>query len=201
MELSNDFTAPSSPARLWPFLLDVERVVPCVPGAALTETIDDTHWKGTVDVRFGPVSLTFQGTVEMTERDDTAHRVALSAQGTEQKGRGRATATVVAWLEPGPDPDETTVQLRSDVTLVGPAAQLSRGLLPEVTRTLTERFATCLRERMSALEEPTAAGEAPLAESPRAPAIRPLGGIRLGLSALWARVRKALRRLFSPTAG
>jgi carbon monoxide dehydrogenase subunit G len=215
VEIENRFTVTSEPAVLWATLLDVERVAPCMPGAELTETVDDRTWKGTVKVRVGPVSLSFAGIVTIEDRDDETHRVTLRAQGMEQKGKGTANATVTSWLEP--DDAGTAVIVRADVQLTGAVAQLSRGLLPEVSRRLTDQFAECLRTTMMReAAEPTAettpvSTEAPAADRPTPPrAARdeamptstraqaaPISGIRLGLASLWSALMTILRRLFS----
>jgi carbon monoxide dehydrogenase subunit G len=100
-----------------------------LPGAELAEVIDDRTWKGQGLVKFGPVQMSFSGTVVMEERNDVAHRAKLSAKGAEQRGKGVANATVESWLELAGD-DGTTVHIRSDITITGAAAQMSRGLLP-----------------------------------------------------------------------
>ena len=127
MLIENEFRAAAPVEELWAFLLDVERIAPCMPGAELTETVDDRTWKGRVSMKFGPVAMAFAGTVVMQERDDAAHRVVLSAKGMEQKGKGAANATVTSWLEPADD-GSTVVKMRADISLTGAAAQLSRGL-------------------------------------------------------------------------
>jgi carbon monoxide dehydrogenase subunit G len=199
MEIENDFVVALPPERLWETLLDVERIVPCMPGAQLTEVVDDTHWKGKLDAKFGPVSMSFAGTVTMEERDDAAHRVVLKAKGMEQKGKGAADASVTSWLEPGPSADETTVKMRADITLSGPAAQLSRGLLPEISKKLTQQFADCLQKTMA--PEPAAAdgaGErAAAVPAVAAPSeAKPVGGIGLGVSAVWSMIVGFFKRLF-----
>jgi carbon monoxide dehydrogenase subunit G len=97
--IENDFEVPAPIDRVWAYLLDVEKVVPCMPGAELTESVDDTNWKGKVTVKVGPVSLSFAGKIGMQERDDSAHRVVLKGQGMEQRGKGAASATVTSTLE------------------------------------------------------------------------------------------------------
>jgi carbon monoxide dehydrogenase subunit G len=185
--------------RVWAHLFDVERIAPCLPGAELTEIVDERTWKGTLKTTFGPVVLTFTGTVEMQERDDAGHRLVLRARGLEQKGRGAAQALVTSWLEPGSLDHETRVRLRTDIAQSGAAAQLSRGLLPEISRKLAQRFADCLESSMAGAEAPAAPSEAgapaPAAPAPP-PAAKPVGGIRLGLSAIWAKVVNVFRRLF-----
>jgi carbon monoxide dehydrogenase subunit G len=199
MQIDNTFTVHAPIEAVWTYLLDVEKVAPCMPGAELTETIHEQAWKGKVNIAFGPMKLAFAGTVEMQERDDAARRVSLHAKGTEQKGKGAANATVTSWLEPA---DEgTLVQMRADITLTGAAAQLSRGLLPEISKKLTQQFADCLEANMNA-EAAAAAAPAPGAPAPveaAAPAAivaKPVGGIRLGIAAVWAAVVNFFKRLF-----
>jgi uncharacterized protein len=208
MLIENEFTVATPVDDLWAYLLDVERIAPCMPGAELTETIDQQHWKGKVNMKFGPVALSFAGTVEMTERDDEAHRAVLHAKGMEAKGKGAANATVTSWLEPASE-GETTVKMTADITLTGAAAQLSRGLLPEISKKLTQQFADCLEatmnaEQAAAAAPPVAPGGATTdattpAPAPAAPAPAPakhVGGIGLGLSAIWSVIKNFFRRLF-----
>ena len=159
MLIENEFTVAAPMDFLWNYLLDVEKIAPCMPGAELTEVVDDTNWKGKLNAKFGPVSMSFAGTVTIESRDDTAHRVVLSAKGMEQKGKGAANAKVTSWLEPGPADGVTTVKMEADITLTGAAAQLSRGLLPEISKKLTQTFADCLQESMAA-EQTTREGDA-----------------------------------------
>ncbi len=210
MLIENEFTVAAPQDQLWAYLLDVEKIAPCMPGAELTETVDDKNWKGKLNAKFGPVSLAFAGTVAMTERDDDAHRVVLTAKGMEQKGKGAANATVTSWLEPGPD-DKSTVKMTADITLTGAAAQLSRGLLPEISKKLTQQFADCLEASMSAEEAARAAAATPASDgapvsstetsaSPPKPAAKPVakpvGGIGLGLAAIWGIIKNFFSRLF-----
>ncbi len=206
MLIENSFEVPAPVDRLWAYLLDVERVAPCMPGAELTEVIDDRNWKGKVNMKFGPVALSFAGTVTMEERDDAAHRVVLKAQGMEQRGKGAASAGVTSWLEPGEG--KTTVKIVADITLTGTVAQLSRGLLPDVSAKLTRQFVDCLQTNMGAVEEaprpaePATGGAPPSVAAAPGPApqprvaAKPVGGIRLGLWALFRAIVRFFRELF-----
>jgi hypothetical protein len=193
MLIENGFTVARPVGEVWDYLLDVERIAPCMPGAELTETVDERTWKGKVNMKFGPVSMSFAGQVQMAERDDAAHRVVLHARGTEQKGKGAADAKVTSWLEP--DGDGTSVKMEADITLSGAAAQLSRGLLPEVTKRLTQQFADCLEANLAAAGAGEAAGDATTPSAPAA-AAAPVGGVRLGLAAIWSVIAGFFRRLF-----
>ena len=194
MLVENEFTSPAPVDRLWAYLLDVERVAPCLLGAELTETVDDRNWKGKVLMKLGPVSLSFAGSVAMDERDDVSHRVVLHAKGMEQKGKGAANAVVTSWLEPGEG--VTIVKMRADITLTGAVAQLSRGLLPDISKKLTQQFADCLQASMAASEAAVAPNGVDVAPS-RAGAI---GGFRLGAWALVRAVGRFCGRLFGQTS-
>ena len=219
MLIENEFAVAAPVDFLWEYLLDVERIAPCMPGAELTDVVDDRNWKGKLNMKFGPVSMSFAGTVTVESRDDTAHRVVLAAKGMEQKGKGAASAKVTSWLEPGNG--TTTVKMQADITLTGAAAQMSRGLIPEISKKLTQQFADCLEASMGAAEaassapsaldateggggggagsagqsppNPRSAGAAP-AVAPRSS--RPVGGIGLGLWATWSLVVGFFKRLF-----
>jgi uncharacterized protein len=236
MLIENEFNVKADSAFLWAYLLDVERITPCMPGAELTETIDERNFKGKVNMKFGPISMSFAGSVTMQDRDDDAHRVVLAAKGMEQRGKGAATAKVTSWLEPGPD-GTTTVKMQADITLTGAAAQMSRGLLPEISKKLTQQFADCLEASMSATQPPapdadvrtpeeasvaggaqppvgaptpstptpsapTPSAPTPSAPTPSAPtpsvprAAKPVGGIGLGLVAIWSIIAGFFKRLF-----
>ena len=205
MLIQNGFTVAAPSDFLWSYLLDVEKIAPCMPGAELTEIVDDHNWKGKLVSKFGPVTLTFAGTVTIESRDDVAHRVVLTAKGMEQKGKGAANAKVTSWLEPGPTEDATVVKMEADITLTGAAAQLSRGLLPEISKKLTQTFADCLQESMAAEQttrEGTAdagdAGDAGTSPAPAKPPVvaKPVGGIGLGLAAIWSIIVGFFRKLF-----
>jgi carbon monoxide dehydrogenase subunit G len=205
MLIENGFTVAASPDVVWAYLLDVEKVAPCMPGAELTETVDDQNWKGKVLMAFGPVKMSFAGTVTIDELDEQARRIRLNAKGTEQKGKGAATAKVTSWLEPTDD-GGTKVAMEADITLTGAAAQLSRGLLPEISKKLTQQFADCLQATIAA--GPQTVGEAEAGGPDATPAVaeaastpvpvaaKPVGGLRLGLTALWASIVGFVKRLF-----
>ena len=185
MRLENSFEVPAPPDAAWDLLLDVPRVVPCMPGAELTEVVDDSNWKAKIAVKLGPVSLTFGTDVKLQEADEAARRVTLFADGRELRGRGAARATVessLASVNGG-----TRVDIVTDLTLTGPAAQYGRGLVADVSSQLIGRFADCLKAQLDTAEPERA--EAAVAE-----AGRPVGALRLGLTALWRSFKRLFKR-------
>ena len=191
MELHNDFEVAAPVDAVWAYMLDVEKIAPCMPGAELTEVVDDKNWKGKVTVKVGPVSMAFVGAVVMEQRDDTAKRVVLKADGRDSRGKGSASANVTARME-GTDTG-TKVSIDTDLTITGAAAQYARGgMIEDISGRLTKEFATCLQSNIGA-----AAHDAPEGQPAAAAAARPVGGIRLGLWAFW----RAIVRFFKGLGG
>ncbi len=126
MEFDNSFEVPLPADDAWKVLMDIRRIAPCMPGAALTEVVDDRTYKGKIGVRLGPVSLTFAGTVKFEEIDDANHRARVVAQGSDAKGRGAANASATFHLEPANGGSKVLVH--TNLTLSGAVAQYGRGV-------------------------------------------------------------------------
>ena len=182
MKLENSFDVPAPPEQAWALLMDVPRIIPCMPGAKLDDTVDDSHWKATMAVKLGPISLSFITDVAREEEDVSARRAKLSAKAREARGRGNAQATIESTLTP--QHGGTRVDIITDLTLAGAVAQYGRGLVEDVSSQMVTKFADCLKKQLAASPEEAAA--AVEAQS------RPIGGLRLGFAALW----RSLVRLF-----
>jgi uncharacterized protein len=149
MRIQDEFEVRAPIAQVWDHLLDVERVAGCMPGAELTDVVDERTWKGRINVKLGPVGMSFAGTVVLEERDEDARRVALRANGREERGRGSASAVVTSRLdviEGG-----TKVSFETDLTVTGAAAQYGRGMLADISKRLTREFAECLERDLTAV--------------------------------------------------
>ena len=97
MQLENSFTVPVPVDEAWRVLLDIERIAPCMPGAALDSVTGD-DFTGRVKVKLGPINLTYQGKASLIEKDEAAHRAVIDARGKDQRGNGTAAAVVTATL-------------------------------------------------------------------------------------------------------
>ena len=86
MQLENSFEVATSRDTAWDLLMDVPRVVPCMPGAQLTETVDDSNWKAQVSVKLGPIALQFAADVARTEVDEANDRVVLTTKRASSAG-------------------------------------------------------------------------------------------------------------------
>src|SRR2546428_11107196 len=100
MRIENEFVVKAPLERVWNYVLDVERLAPWAPGAGLTEVVDERTWKGRLNVKVGPISMSFAGTVVIQEPDDQAHRAGLKAEGRGPGGRGGATPVGASRGEP-----------------------------------------------------------------------------------------------------
>ena len=138
MELSNEFTVSASIDEAFAVLTDIEKIAPCLPGAQLTE-VEGDEYRGTVKIKVGPITASFKGTASLIERDETAHRAVLKAQGRDTGGKGNANATITAVLEPAGD--GTHVKIDTDLNITGRVAQFGRGALADVSQKLIGQFA------------------------------------------------------------
>ena len=184
MKLENAFEVEAPPQAAWTLLMDVPRVIPCMPGAELAETIGDAKWKAFMKVRLGPISLNFEADVVREEADEGAGRVRLAAQARELKGRGAALATIESTL--AAFDGGTRVAIITDVGMSGAIAQYGRGMIQDVSSQLVSSFADCLQKQLTAA--PEVAHAAVAAQS------KPVGGLRLGFSALGRAIGRIFRR-------
>lgn len=159
MQLEQNFVVAAPVDRAWEVLLDLERIVPCMPGATLTSYEGD-EFTGNVRVKLGPMVMTFTGRGRFLDRDATAHRVVVEASGRDTKGAGSASARVNASLRA--DGDVTAVTVLTDLTISGRVAQLGRGMIADVSARLLDEFTTCLAGQLA----PAAAAAAGAAAAP-----------------------------------
>ena len=143
--MENEFTVEAPVEQAWETLLDLERITPCLPGAALEEESGD-EYKGTMTIRLGPVTQKYNGTVSFEETDEEARRAVLKADGKDARGQGTASATITSTLTE--EEGGTKVHVETDMHLTGRAAQFGRGVQQEVATKLINQFAECLEKKI-----------------------------------------------------
>jgi carbon monoxide dehydrogenase subunit G len=146
MLMENEFTVNAPADKVMTYLLDVEKVAKCLPGAQLTQIVDAQTYKGKMRMKMGPLDLTFVGTVNIVEMDNENGRIVMRANGMEEKGKGmaNATATVLITDQGG----STHVKLSQDLTMSGAVAQYGRGMIADVAGNMVKQFATCLSQQI-----------------------------------------------------
>jgi aerobic-type carbon monoxide dehydrogenase small subunit (CoxS/CutS family)/carbon monoxide dehydrogenase subunit G len=162
MKLQNAFTVPASIDRAWEILLDIERIVPCVPGATLSGR-DGSLYTGEMKLKLGPMLSTFAGSLEQQEVDVAAHRTTMMARANADRGQGRANATVTSVL--AAEGECTRVTVETDLSVTGPLAQFGRGVMQDVSAKLMDEFAACLASELTADTIVAPRGEASVAPS------------------------------------
>jgi carbon monoxide dehydrogenase subunit G len=184
VKLENSFEVAAPPERAWDLLMDVPRIVPCMPGATLDEVVGDSNWKATMQVKLGPIGLTFATDVERKEVDEANHRVVLGANARETRNRGRASATIESSL--APTDGGTKIHLVTDLALSGTVAQYGRGMIDDISSQMVTSFAQCLEAQLG--ESAEAAEQAVAAQA------NPVSGFSLFFGSLWRRIRRIGRR-------
>jgi uncharacterized protein len=205
-KIEENFDVEAPIEQVWAFLIDPRRVVVCLPGAELTETIDERTYAGRVRVKVGPVTATYKGTARLDEVDESAYVMRLSGEGKESAGAGSAKMAMVGRLS-ALSVGATRVQVEADIDVAGKMAQFGRGLMEDVSRQLFRQFGVSMQET---LVQPAAApalatdpsgqatrlaspaqvsNTAEIRESPppAAPAV-PLSVLSLVFKAFWSRI-------------
>ena len=203
MEFDNSFEVPLKPAEAWTVLMDIRRIAPCMPGAELTEIVDEKNYKGKVAVRLGPVALAFAGLVTFEEIDNANRTARVKAQGTDSKGRGGANATASFRVEDAAG-GGSKVLVHTDLTLSGSVAQYGRGvgMIQTTAAQIMNQFASNLKAKIAREGAATPAQQAPgqaqppSSASPAAPppAAKPISGFSLMAKVLWASILKLFGR-------
>ena len=147
MKIDYEFTVGVRVDQAWSRMLDLEKIAPCLPGAAIQEEVDDGEYEGTMKVEIGPLTVIYKGTVKFEETDETAHRAVLRATGREARGQGTASATIVSTLHD--EGDGTRVNVETNMMLTGRVAQFGRGLAQDAAKRMLDDFAVCLEREIS----------------------------------------------------
>lgn len=150
MELTERFVVPARVDRVWELFDDVPEVVTCMPGAQVTERLDDHTYKAQLAIAVGPIRPKFDVRATI-ERDDAARQGRIHVDAVDRRGGSRARAQIVYTLTPGSGADETAVELVQQVTLSGPLAQFGRtGVIEDINAQMTRQFAECLAGKLAA---------------------------------------------------
>jgi carbon monoxide dehydrogenase subunit G len=147
VKIDYKFTVGVPVDQAWSRMLDLEKIAPCLPGAAIQEELDDGEYAGTMKVEIGPITVSYKGTVKFEETDESAHRAVLQATGREARGQGTATATIVSTLRE--EGNGTRVNVETDMMLTGRVAQFGRSLAQDVAKRMLDDFAVCLEREIS----------------------------------------------------
>lgn len=202
MQLENSFQVGAAPERVFAYLLDVNKIAGCVPGAELSEVVDPSTFKGKVKVKVGPITVAYNGTARISERNDADHSATLTAEGRETTGPGSARATAQMRVESVDG--GSMVKITTDYHVAGRVAQFGRGVMEDVSRRIVNEMATCIKANLeggsapgdSPTENSPASASAPASEPAPAPAVATTATPINAFDLFWHLVALRLKRLF-----
>jgi carbon monoxide dehydrogenase subunit G len=190
VQLEKVFPMAASPETTWALLQDIEAVAGCLPGARITERIDDRHYKGTVAVKLGPANMSFRGEVEVKSVEPSTRKLHLFAKGTDSTGGSAASMDLTARVETA---DAASCKLigTSEVSVSGKAATFGSRVMGPVADQVMNQFAGNFATKLQSMQ-PAAGAASAVAQPPPASEAKPLNALALA----WAVIKDWLRSLF-----
>ena len=204
VQLERSFPMPAGADVVWRMLQDVEAVAGCMPGAKISERIDERHFKGTVSVRAGPATLLFRGDIEVMEVDPATRSLRLMGKGTDSSGTSGASMDLTASVQG--NGSSSNLLGKSEVAMSGKAAAFGGRVMNSVADQILKQFASNFATQVTALAgtaEPTQgkdASAAAIAQASASTSAAPTGGHINALALLWAVIKDWLRALFGKKA-
>jgi hypothetical protein len=145
--LKNNFTINEPIDKVWGFLSDPYQVAPCLPGAELTEKVDDRTFKGGVKIKLGPFTSQFKGEVMIEHMDAAAYEIRMVGKGKDAKGTGSASMTITGKLTATAD-GGTQMHSQSDLVISGKIAQFGSRMIEDVSKSMFHKFTESFSARI-----------------------------------------------------
>lgn len=155
VKLDKRYPVQASVEQAWAVLSDIRAVAACMPGAQITEQIDDTHYKGTVKTKIGPASMQFNGDIEVLGLDAATRSLQMLGKGAD-RGGSSASMKLSATVEAGENPGSAVLVGQATVTVSGKLAQFGSRLLVPVSDAMLAQFAEHFRAAAAAVPVPAA---------------------------------------------
>jgi uncharacterized protein len=147
LKIEKTFHVPEPVETVWHFLSDPRKVAACVPGAQITEQVDETTYKGAISVKVGPSVTNYKGEVQILRLDAQNHEIEILGKGQDVRGRGSAsmkmTGKLLALADGG-----TEVTSSSEITVVGILAQMGSRVIIEVSNVMFGEFTKNFQARL-----------------------------------------------------
>ena len=136
------------PAVIWECMIDPSFMVKSVPGAELTEQIDERNFKGKISVKIGPVTTKFNGEAEFTKLEEADYELTMEGKGLDTSGKGGANMTMnikLSKLEEG----GTEMQSSMSLSITGRLAQFGARMIVAVNNKMFDQWATSFTELLN----------------------------------------------------
>ena len=191
VKLDKRYPLAVSVEQAWTVLSDVRATAACMPGAALTEQLDETHFKGTVKSKIGPAMMSFGGDIEVLQLNAAEKRLQMLGKGADKAGSS-ASMNLTATVEAGETPTNSVLIGSATIIVSGKLAQFGSRLLVPVSDAMIGQFVDNFRVAAAAV--PTAESAAsPAAAAPAAP--QPVKELN-ALALMWTVFKTWLAGLF-----
>jgi carbon monoxide dehydrogenase subunit G len=194
LEISKIFTIDAPKKAVWEFLTDPYRVARCLPGAAITEKVDDQNYTGTITVKVGPVSASYKGKVRFEKLDPAAGTAEIVASGQDVKGKGGADMRMQSRLSEIAG-GKTEVSATSQVNITGILAQMGARMIQDVSDQMLQKFTEAMQAELG--PRGAAGGNSPAAAAgaSAAPASSPpIDAVSLGAGVAGRMLGRAAKR-------
>ncbi len=197
-KIEERFEVQAAVEHVWNYLIDPAKVVPCLPGAKLLEQQDERIFLGAINVKVGPLSMSYKGQAKFTELNEQTHQVRMVGEAREVGGSGSTKISMLSTVAPLPN-GGAEILVNADVELVGKIVQFGRGMIEEVSRQMFRQFSTCVKQHLESqgesgqtkqIDDQTPASQNATTVDVQAPKAAPLA-----FRALWTIIIRFLRRL------
>ena len=149
LKIEERFELDAHPDEAWAYLTQPERIVVCLPGAELTEVVDERNYVGGVKVKLGAVAMEYRGTAEFTEVDPEQRVIRMEGKGRERRGGGTVSLTMESRVREL-EGDRCEVTVVADIQLAGKIVRFGRGMIQAVTAEIFKEFSACLAAELAA---------------------------------------------------
>ena len=184
LKIEKTFQVKEPVDAVWRFLSNPAKVATCVPGAQITEQIDETHFKGSISVKVGPAVTDFKGDLQIVRLDPEAQVMEMLGKGQDLRGKGSASMKMTGSLRALPDGGTEVVSV-SEVNVMGILAQMGGRVINEVSNIMFQKFAKNFQEK---LEQEVQSGESESAQAGAGP--KPINAVSMAFSAIKAAMKR-----------
>jgi carbon monoxide dehydrogenase subunit G len=194
IKIEKSFQVQETLERVWQFLSDPLKVAKCVPGAQITEAVDDRTYKGLIKVQVGPSVTDYKGQVRIERLDEEAHEIEMVGKGQDIRGKGSASMKMTGKVRSLPEGGSEVVTV-SEVNVVGLLAQLGARMINEVSNKMFEQFTVNLMRQLEK-ERSVESGSAPSQPEGNDAEAQPIKALPLVASAIGEGIARSVKQIF-----
>src|ERR1700751_4166403 len=167
LKIEKTFVVQEPVEKVWALLSDPRQVASCVPGAQITEQVDDKTYRGAIKMKVGPSVTDYTGEVQILRLDPQNHEIEILGKGLDVRGGGSASMKMTGKLRALPD-GGTEVTSVSEIGVVGILAQMGSRVITEVSNIMFGQFT---KNFQALLQQPA---EAPAGQAAASAEVAPI---------------------------